>query len=147
MPKYKIVFNERFEIYDRAGNLIKKVALTVRLNPLQAAVSNKLKVAEPGPQTYEMTFINGDKTEKKVYYAPAIDDLKDVFITKLQKAVDEREAENTVVRLNRNNRYFKSALAACPYCGTPVQRYYGVRRGLETRCRRCRRLFTPFSGS
>jgi hypothetical protein len=142
MPKHKIVFNERFEIHDQAQHLIKKVALTVRLSPSDKPISPNNQVSESSPHVYEMNFIDGDKTENKVYYAPTINDLKDLFITKLQKAIDLRDPEKTTVKLNRNNRYFKSALVICPHCGTAIQRYYGFTRGLETKCRRCRRVFT-----
>ena len=142
MPKHKIVFDERFEIYDQAQNLIKQIALTVRLKSTPKTTSRKLQVAEPATQTYEMAFINGDAVEKNSYYASTIDELHDLFITKLQKAVDQRDPEKTVVKLNRNNRYFKSALVKCPHCGTVLQRAYGIRHGLETKCRRCRRVFT-----
>lgn len=142
MPKYKIVFDERFEIYNQVNNLIKRVVLTVRLKAINKATTTKVEIAEPRPQTYEMTFINGDRVENKIYYASQINDLRDLFVSKLQKVVDQRDPEKTSVKLNSNNRYFKSALVTCPHCGTAVQRYYGFRRGLETKCRRCRRVFT-----
>jgi len=142
MPKRKIVFDERIKIYDQSHNLINNIALTVRLKSAKKSDLPKLGVAEPALYIYEMTFINGDKIEKKIYYASTIDDLRDLFITKLQRAVDLRNPEKTTVKLNRNNRYFKSSLVTCPHCGTAIQRYYGFTRGLETKCRRCRRVFT-----
>ena len=144
MAKHKIAFNERFEARNAKGDLVKKVALTVRLIQAGRSIDSKHKsVREPSsPQVYEMKFVNGDKITKKTYYASNFADIRDLFITLLQKVVDERNAEKTTIKLNRNNHYFTSQLISCPYCGTKIQRYYGLHRGLEIKCRRCRHIFT-----
>ena len=150
MSKNKIVFDERFEIFDQAGRLLKKTSLTVRIAPPATAIAGQAEKAngesqflkEPGSQVYEMKFVRGEETIKKTYYAASIDDLSDLFVTMLQKTVDDRDAETTTVKLNPNNRYFTTKLIACPYCGTKLQRVYGFHRGLEIRCRRCKRIFT-----